>query len=211
MKLSKENNARVRWLTDDEEAELMKTLPKGHHSIVLINLHAGVRNSDQLNLKWSDINLEQRQITIRESKSGKARRIPMNQVVIEALKSLPRMLHNPFVFYGRDAGQPFKNGIKHSDWLKSLKIAEIENLHWHDLRHTFASRLVMKGVDLYTVSKLMGHHSLEMTERYAHLAPDFHKNAVNVLVSNDATATSLPADSLSPYGPVAQKDRAAVS
>ena len=139
----------------------------------------------------------------------------MNQVVIEALKSLPRMLHNPFVFYGREAGKPLKNGIKHSDWLKYLEIAGIENLHWHDLRHTFASRLVMKGVDLYTVSKLMGHHSLEMTERYAHLAPDFLKNAVNVLVSGNATATttatSLPATSLSPYGPVAQKDRAAVS
>jgi len=69
----------------------------------------------------------------------------------------------------------------------------------------------MKGVDLYTVSKLMGHHSLEMTERYAHLAPDFLKSAVNVLVSASTTDTSLPADSLSPYGPVAQKDRAAVS
>ena len=73
---------------------------------------------------------------------GEARRIPMNQVVIEALKSQPRMLHNPFVLYGRDAGQPLKNGIKHSDWLKYLKIAVIENLHWHDLRHTFAGRLV---------------------------------------------------------------------
>jgi len=135
----------------------------------------------------------------------------MNQVVIEALKSLPRMLHNPCVFYGRDAGQPLKNGIKHSDWLKYLQASGIENLHWHDLRHTFSCRLVMKGVDLYTVSKLMGHHSLEMTERYAHLAPDFLKSAVNVLVSASTTDTSLPADSLSPYGPVAQKDRAAVS
>ena len=108
VKLSKENNARVRWLTDDEEAELMKTLPKGHHSIVLINLHAGVRNSDQLNLKWSDINLEQRPISIRESKPVEARRIPMNQVVIEALKRQPRMLHNPFVFFGREDGQPLK-------------------------------------------------------------------------------------------------------
>lgn len=139
----------------------------------------------------------------------------MNQVVIEALKSQPRMLHNPIVFFGRDAGQTLKIGIRHSDWLKYLQIAGIENLHWHDLRHTFASRLVMKGVYLFTVNKLMGHHSLEMTERYAHLAPDFLKNAVNLLVSSNATATttatSLPANSLSPYGPVAQKDRAAVS
>ena len=73
-------------------------------------------------------------------------------MLIEALKNLPRMLHNPFVFYGRNTGEPAKNGIKHSDWLKYLQQAGIEDLHWHDLRHTFASRLVMKGVDIHTVS-----------------------------------------------------------
>jgi hypothetical protein len=66
--------------------------------------------------------------------------MPMNQVVIEALQSLPRMLHNPFVFFGREEGQPLHNGIKHSDWQKYLKKARIKNLHWYDLRRTFASR-----------------------------------------------------------------------
>ncbi len=135
----------------------------------------------------------------------------MHQVVKGAMKSHARMLQNPFVIYGREAERPLKNGIQHSDWFKYLKIAGIENLRWHNLRHTFASQSVMKGVNLYTVSKLMGHHSLEMTECYAHLAPDFLKNAVNVLVSGNPTDTSLPATSVSPYGPVAQKDRATVS
>ena len=76
-----------------------------------------------------------------------------------------------------------------SDWLKYLKKGGIRNLHWHDLRHTFANRLVVRGVDLYTVSKLMGHHSLEMTERYAHLAPDSLKNAVDALVSDGRHST----------------------
>ena len=79
----------------------------------------------------------------------------MNQVVIEALQSLPRMLHNPFVFCGEE-GQHVHNGIKHSDWQKYLNQAGIKIPCWHDLRHTFASRLVMRGVDLYTVSMLMG-------------------------------------------------------
>ena len=91
----------------------------------------------------------------------------------------------------------------------------IEDLHWCGLGGAFASRLVMKEVAPYTVSKLMGHHCLEMTERYAQLAPDSLKNAVNLLVSasptDTTTDTSFPADSVSPYGPVAQKDRAAVS
>lgn len=97
------------------------------------------------------------------AKAGKPRHNPMNQVVIEVLQSLPRMRHNPFVFFGRE-GRPFHTGIKHSDWKKYLKTVGIKNLRWHDLRHRFASRLVMRGVDGYTVSKLMGHHSTEMTD-----------------------------------------------
>src|SRR5262245_39557051 len=118
-----------------------------------------MRKSEQLNLKWSDIDFQRKLITIKEAKSGESRRVPMNDRVIEALKALPTMLHNPYVFYGRKLGQPLKNGIKHSDWEKYLEAAGIQDFHWHDLRHTFASRLVMKGVDLYTVRKLMGHHS----------------------------------------------------
>src|SRR6476660_1167581 len=95
----------------------------------------------------------------------------MNQIVIEILQSLPRMLHNPYVFWSHKEAEQFKNGIKHTDWKKHLKNAGIENFRWHDLRHTFASRLVMKGVDIYTVSKFLGHSSTEVTERYAHLCP----------------------------------------
>ena len=167
----------------------MATLPKDYHTLVTVALHTGLRKSEQLRLKWVDVDFQRQRITVRESKAGEARHIPMNQVVIEALKGLPRMLHNPYVFYGRNVGKPLHNGIKHSDWLNYLEATGIEDLHWHDLRHTFASRLVMKGVDLYTVSKLMGHHSLEMTERYPHLAPDYLKDTVNVLVSSNPSDT----------------------
>ncbi|MCI0419008.1 MAG: tyrosine-type recombinase/integrase [Acidobacteria bacterium] len=100
------------------------------------------------------------------------------------------MLHNPYVFYGRNRGERLKNGIKNTDWKRYLKEAKIENFHWHDLGHTFASRLVMKEINLYIVSKLLGHHSLDMTERYAHLAPDFLQNAVDVL--------AIPAEQVTP-------------
>jgi len=85
--------------------------------------------------------------------------------------------------------ESLKNGIKNTDWKRYLKEAGIENFHWHDLRYTFASRLVVKGINLYVVSKLLGHHSLDMTERYAHLAPDFLQNAVDVLAIPAAQVT----------------------
>jgi site-specific recombinase XerD len=97
------------------------------------------------------------------------------------------MLHNPYVFYGRDPGQYLKNGIKNTEWKRYLSEAQIDDLKWHDLRHTFASRLVMHGVDLYTVSKLLGHYSLEVTERYAHLASGHLQKAVECLRANSST------------------------
>jgi integrase len=193
VKLSKENNKRVRWLTEEEEVRLLSVLPTAYRLMVLVALHTGMRKSEQLNLEWTDVDFRRNLITIKESKAGEPRHMPMNQVVIEALQSLPRMLHNPFVFFGREEGQPLHNGIKHSDWQKYLKQARIKNLRWHDLRHTFASRLVMRGIDLYTVSKLLGHHSTEMTERYTHLAPNYLKNAVNALVLEGQNGTSLTA------------------
>ena len=80
---------------------------------MLVALHTGMRKSEQLNLEWTDVDLEGIQ-------GGEPRHMPMNQVVIEALQSLPRRLHNPFVFFGREEGQPLHNGIKHSDWQKYL-------------------------------------------------------------------------------------------
>lgn len=116
-------------------------LPLAYYPLVLVALHTGMRKAEQLTLQWTNVDFRRTQITVRESKAGEPRHIPMNQVVIEALQSLPRMLHNSFVFFGRGS-QPLHNGIKHSDWMKYLKKAGIRNLRWHDLRHTFASRLV---------------------------------------------------------------------
>jgi len=183
IKLGKENNRRVRWLSEDEEVCLLGVLSRNHQVLVLVAVHTGMRKGEQLSLRWTDIDFHQRRLTIRESKSGEARYIPLNEVAVAALQKHPKMIDNPYVFYGRNPGQPMHNGIKNNDWKRYLGEAGIENLKWHDLRHSFASRLVMRGVDLYTVSKLLGHQSLEMTGRYAHLAPEYLKNAVDLLTS----------------------------
>ena len=95
----------------------------------------------------------------------------------------------PTFFAAATAETGSRTESKNTHWKRYLKEAKIENFHWHDLRHTFASRLVMKGINLYIDSKLLGHRSLDMTERYAHLAPDFLQNAIDVLAIPAAQVT----------------------
>jgi len=134
------------------------------------------------NLQWPNVDLERRQITISASsaKSRKSRSIPLNQTALGVLQDWNSQSHcsHSYVFSNRN-GDKFRD-IK-TAWRKLLINANIENFRWHDLRHHFASKLAMAGVDLNTIRELLGHSSYEMTMRYAHLS-DLHKlKAVAVL------------------------------
>ncbi len=179
VRLLKENNARVRYLSNEEETSLFAVLPRKYKALVKVAMNTGLRKTEQLSLKWADINFKLGQITVRESKPGKSRVVPMNKAVEETLRRLPRRINNPYVFVGRKPGGRLLD--LPNKWENFLNEAGIKDFHWHDLRHTFASRLVMAGVDLYTVCKLLGHHDIKMTMLYAHLAPGFMKAAVNLL------------------------------
>jgi integrase len=102
----------------------------------------------------------------------------MNQILRETLQKIPRRLNNPYIFTGRN-GKPFRD-IKGS-FASALRKAGIKDFKFHDLRHTFASHLVMEGVDLATIKELLGHKNLTMTLRYAHLAPGHKARAVSVM------------------------------
>jgi integrase len=179
VKLQKENNARVRFLTEDEETRLLQVAPKPYQSMILVAIHTGMRFSEQIRLKWDDLDFKQRILTVRDSKPGKSRHVPLNEVAFEILKGIPQMIGCPFVFYTEKGTQRTEIARQ---WEGCLEQAGVENFHWHDLRHTFASRLVMRGVDLYTVKELLGHQRIEMTQWYPHLGPDFLKHSVEVLV-----------------------------
>ena len=140
-----------------------------------------------LKLAWADVNLQQRLITIRESKSGESRVIPLHDVVYDTLRKLPRRIDSPYVFPGKLPGSHLTE-IPHS-WEHFLKKANIVDFHWHDFRHTFASRLVMAGANLLEVKKLLGHHDLKMTERYAHLSPEYLKQTIQLLPIQGRTDT----------------------
>ncbi|NVJ91833.1 MAG: site-specific integrase [Methylocystaceae bacterium] len=150
--------------------------------MVLLSLYTGMRRGEVFNLKWTDINFERHLLTVQGggAKSGKTRHIPLNDNALQLLKDWQAQCNRSIelVFTNKD-GQKFDH-IKTS-WKGVLKKAEIRDFRWHDLRHTFASWLVMESVDLNTVRELLGHSELQMTLRYAHLAPEHKAQAVGRL------------------------------
>lgn len=151
--------------------------------MVLLSLNTGLRQGEVFSLKWENINFERALITIEGNfaKSGKTRHVPLNSEALSALKRWQKQTANTKYIFVNKKNEPFDN-VKTS-WTKILKFAKIENFRWHDMRHHFASRLVMSGVDLNTVRELLGHSDLSMTLRYAHLAPEHKAIAVEKLVS----------------------------
>ena len=155
---------------------------------ILVALHSGMRRSEQYltthcpegGLKWEHINFHSGVITLPRSKHGESRHIPMNSVLRKAFQNIPQTADSPYVF-----SEP------PDQWFpKACKQAKVTSFTWHCLRHTFASRLVMAGVDIRTVQELLGHKSIVTTMRYAHLAPGHQVAAVECLVSSTSTATS---------------------
>ncbi len=178
VKLYQENNRRVRYLESEEIDKLLRECSGHLNPIVTTALNTGMRRGEILNLKWEDVDIHQRLIYIIHSKSGEKREIPINSLLLELLKRLRRSSRSDYVFCHED-GSPFSKVDK--GFRGACKRAGIKNLRFHDLRHTFASHLVMNGVDLKTIQELLGHKSLEMTLRYAHLSPDHKRRAVDDL------------------------------
>lgn len=148
--------------------------------MVLLSINLGIRRGELFNLTWADVNLERRVVTISgaTAKSGKTRHIPLNREAHEVLNKWKEQTASSSdrVFSSKE-GQRFDN--VNSSWEAVLKLAGIEVFRWHDMRHHFASRLVMAGVDLNTIRELLGHADLKMTIRYAHLAPHTKADAVS--------------------------------
>lgn len=150
--------------------------------MILLSMNTGLRQGEVFTLKWDNINLERALLTIEgdNAKSGKTRHIPLNSEAVAILVEWKKQTTPISYVFANKQGEPFDN-VKKS-WSRILKLANIDSFRWHDMRHHFASRLVMAGVDLNTVRELLGHSDLSMTLRYAHLAPEHKANAVEKLV-----------------------------
>jgi integrase len=136
-----------------------------------------MRRGEILGLRWTDVDLVRGFITLETSKSGRGRKIPLSGTVAAALGGVPH--RGEFVFWNAETKTHVKDVKK--GFAAALDTAKIEGLRFHDLRHTAASKMVEAGVDLVTVSKILGHASIQMTMRYAHPTPEALRQAVNRL------------------------------
>jgi integrase len=139
-----------------------------------------MRLSEILGLRYEQADLKHGFILLDITKNGERREIPIDNTLIKMFNVMPHSIESIFVFTDRNRN-PYRS-IRRS-FSTALKKAEIRDFRFHDLRHTFASHLVMAGVDLISVKELLGHKSLSMTMRYAHLTPGHKKKAVNTLDS----------------------------
>lgn len=178
VKFFKEANSRLRYLEKEEIVKLLQYCRGTLKPVVIVALNTGMRRGEILNLKWTDLDFRRGIIYLYQTKNNEKREIPMNETVKTAFIRVRKHPDSPFIFCDKH-GQPFYN--LRTSFFTACKKAGIINFRFHDLRHTFASQLVMSGVDLNTVRELLGHKSLEMTLRYSHLSPDHKKRAVDTL------------------------------
>ena len=152
--------------------------------MVIVSLNTGMRRGSLFRLLWGDIDFRGRNLTIRAAvaKGGKDIKIQMNETLMDTLEMWRTQTggkDDGLVFPSPKSGEVFDN-VRRA-WEGVLRLAGIKKFRWHDMRHDFASQLVMKGVDLNTVRELMGHADMKMTLRYAHLAPKVKQAAVELL------------------------------
>ena len=166
-----EPRGRDRFLTDDERTKLLKACLESEepllYPLVVLALSTGARQGELLNLRWSEVDFEQGQIRLLETKNNERRSVPLVGKARELLEELSRvrLIDNDLVF-------PFENGKQglRTPWEKTVEAAKIEDFRFHDLRHSAASALAMNGATLADIAEVLGHKTLQMVKRYAHLS-----------------------------------------
>ena len=180
IKLPRLNNKRKRFFSKEEAAELLEALAKRStqlRDMAFLSLMTGMRAGEIFNLKWEHIDIENRIIRVLESRSGGARKVHINTDVIEMLSSYRTKNLGNYLFKNRNGlkavqvSKVFRSVVNRLGFNDGVEDRR-DRLTFHSLRHTFASWLAIKGTPILTIKELLGHKTLTMTERYAHLIPD---------------------------------------
>jgi integrase len=189
----KEPKEKDRILSPEEEKKLLATVRTGHKAghlepIIITALNTGMRKGEILHLKWANVDFGNGYIIVDGTKTGEIRRVPMNRALTETLKRVKKTPSCEYVF--SDGSGPY--GDIKTGWWTALAHAGIENFRFHDLRHTFGSRLGMAGVDIKTIQELMGHKDIKMTMRYSHPTPEHKRRAVEILDRSHTSFHTTP-------------------
>ncbi len=180
MFFSEKDNLKERVLSTEEERRLFESCSDHLRPILITAIQTGMRKSEILNLKWENVDFERKEIKVRNSKSGNPRFIPINEE-LSLILSRHKMMKGRtiYVFTNLNTGKALTDVKKAFNG--ACRRADIKGFRFHDLRHTFASRLVQRGVDLITVKDLLGHSSVKITERYTHSNYEQKRSAVEAL------------------------------
>lgn len=180
---SENDNLKERILRGDEENRLFASIDSSAQHlkpILVVALNTGMRRGEILQLKWKQIDFEKRMIRVERTKSGRIRHIDINEPLLNELLLLKQKRQdNEFVFFNSETGKPYQDVSRAFD--AACRRAGIKDLTFHSLRHTFATRLIEKGVDLITIKELLGHSTVKTTERYTHSFQEQKKRAVETL------------------------------
>lgn len=180
----KEPRGRVRFLSDDEElndgtviagerTRLLKACEESSYkqlyTIVVLALSTGMRQGEIMNLRWPDVDLKLGRIVLHDTKNGDRRVVSLYGHSLDLLKSLSkiRTIKTDLLFPGKNIQKPV---FIRSPWMKAVEAAGIEDFRFHDLRHSAASYLAMNGASMVEIADVLGHKTLQMVKRYAHLS-----------------------------------------
>lgn len=169
----KESQGRVRFLSDSEREALLKACKQSQNAylypIVVLALSTGMRYGEIMKLTWNDVDFDRRRVLMLETKNGERRAAPLAGLAFDELKQLSRVrrIDTKLIFASRSGQSPM---LIRSAWETVIKNAGIENFHFHDLRHSAASYLAMNGASLAEIAEVLGHKTLQMVKRYAHLS-----------------------------------------
>ena len=175
----RENPGRQRYLSEEEIKRLLAACKPPLRLIVLVALQTGMRRGEIFALRREDVDLNNNIIHVADSKSGKRRDIPVGQGLTNELHLHLRKHEHDLVF-ARPDGAPWRSWLKES-WSTACSEAKLEVVRFHDLRHSFASHAIMGGASMFAVQELLGHSTLTMTRRYAHLAPGALREATDIV------------------------------
>lgn len=195
VKRFREDNERNRYLSDEEEVRLLSVLIGQRASlrpVVVLAIHTGMRRGELLRLRWPNVDFVRGLIHVMNShreqtKSGHSRSIPMNQIAREQLLSLQSESGDTeYVFVNRQTGEP-RTDVK-TGFRSACREAGIEDFHFHDLRHTAATRLGDRGVDTRRIMAILGHRCIQTSARYTHATDEGLRRAMDTLAQGDTLA-----------------------